>query len=73
MFCSGHIIPVCKLQLPGIDDCLPQPANVCNHGSCVDGHVSFNCSCDSGWIGDRCDEGTSCFVIKYAHKSTQLL
>ena len=42
----------------GIDDCLPEPANVCNHGSCVDRHISFDCSCDLGWDGSRCNEGT---------------
>ena len=60
---SNNIVSNCHLSFPGIDDCLPQPADVCNHGSCVDRHISFECSCDLGWDGDRCNEGISCTLL----------
>ena len=39
------------------DDCIG--INCSTHGECVDGVNSFKCSCNPGYTGDTCDEGTN--------------
>ena len=35
--------------------------NPCVHGNCTNTVGDYSCSCDSGWTGKNCDEGTQEF------------
>ena len=39
-----------------IDDCSDSP---CTNGTCTDLVADFNCTCDAGYTGKRCDIGKS--------------
>ena len=43
---TGHD---CRLD---INECLQFP---CKHGSCINSFGSFQCDCDNGWMGSKCD------------------
>lgn len=45
---------LCDLE---IDECSPNP---CVHGTCVDKLSGFQCNCDSGYLGDVCQEINFC-------------
>ena len=47
-------IAINTIVFSGINACASSP---CVHGVCVDEHLSYSCSCTSGWIGTTCTEG----------------
>ena len=50
-----NCISIHKLNLfSDIDDCMSQP---CTNGTCTDLVNGFNCTCDAGYMGARCDIG----------------
>ena len=45
---------ICFVALPDIDDCADMP---CLNGECVDGIAAFQCICNPGFTGMRCESG----------------
>lgn len=39
----------------GVDECASDP---CQHGgTCIDGHLSYECTCAGGYTGNVCETG----------------
>ena len=45
-----------------VDDCVDIN---CHNGTCMDDHLRFSCSCDSGYTGEYC-EGILCISFMFA-------
>ena len=38
-------------------------SNPCVYGDCLEGINRFDCECDLGYVGAKCDQGTICYSI----------